>query len=152
VSGRLGRLRYFAYSFWLTFVGMFLVTYVLDLPLPYISDAISALLGYGSLIAALLVLSTRRLEDMGRSGWWAVLVLIPVLNVIFGMWLLLARGSATSNRYGPAPPGNSWFLVVGGCIVPILLVATLLVAGTYAYKKFYARALAQESKRSQTHK
>ncbi len=33
-----------------------------------------------------------RLRDIGRSGWWILLFLIPVINLIFPFYLLLKKG------------------------------------------------------------
>ena len=60
-------------------------------------------------VLALLVVMTytvvaKRLHDRGRSGWWQLLVLVPVIG--WG-WLLaelfILPGSSAANRYGPHP-------------------------------------------------
>lgn len=38
----------------------------------------------------------RRMHDTGRSGWW---LLVPVVSYV----MLLQRGEARENRYGPPP-------------------------------------------------
>jgi len=52
-----------------------------------------------------LVISVKRWHDRGKSGWWVVVVLIPVIG---WLWLLiengLMRGDAKTNRFGE-PPG-----------------------------------------------
>jgi uncharacterized membrane protein YhaH (DUF805 family) len=50
-----------------------------------------------------LAVEVRRLHDTGRTGWWWLLGLIPVLG-----WIVLAvfcatSGAAGDNRYGPDP-------------------------------------------------
>jgi uncharacterized membrane protein YhaH (DUF805 family) len=54
--------------------------------------------------------STKRLHDLGHSGWWNLIALIPIPNVIFGLYLLFARGQNQDNLYGPslsAAPGET---------------------------------------------
>ncbi|MFT8243510.1 DUF805 domain-containing protein [Roseomonas sp. BN140053] len=47
---------------------------------------------------------TRRWHDRGRSGWWNLLVLVPVIGWI---WLFISLGCRDGtrgpNRYGPDP-------------------------------------------------
>jgi uncharacterized membrane protein YhaH (DUF805 family) len=51
-----------------------------------------------------IAVSVKRWHDLGRSGWWLLVVLIPGLGLI---WLLIAnglvRGDAGANRFGAAP-------------------------------------------------
>ena len=53
----------------------------------------------------LLAISAKRWHDRGRSGWWVLVLLIPVAGVL---WLLadngFVRGDPQRNRYGE-PPG-----------------------------------------------
>ncbi|PWU19960.1 MAG: FAD-binding oxidoreductase [Verrucomicrobia bacterium] len=47
------------------------------------------------------VLSSKRLHDVGKSGWWLALFLLPVLGPIYLVWqLLFRRGTRKRNRYG----------------------------------------------------
>ena len=52
-------------------------------------------------------LSVRRLHDLGRSGWWVLLKLIPLLGWLLVQVLALLPGHATANRYGQAPSHSS---------------------------------------------
>jgi uncharacterized membrane protein YhaH (DUF805 family) len=45
----------------------------------------------------------RRLHDTDRSGWWALLGLVPLIGLILIVWCI-EQGSAGSNRFGPSPP------------------------------------------------
>lgn len=65
--------------------------------------------GYVSLIYALLIIipalavSVRRLHDIGKSGWWIFIALVPIIG---GIWLLIlhfTNGQAGTNEYGPDP-------------------------------------------------
>ncbi len=47
--------------------------------------------------------SIRRLHDIDRSGWWLLLVLVPIIG-----WLVLliwecTDGTSGTNRFGPDP-------------------------------------------------
>jgi len=46
---------------------------------------------------------TRRLHDVGKSGWFWLLVLIPIVGWIWLLVLLCTEGDPGSNQYGPNP-------------------------------------------------
>ena len=54
-------------------------------------------------LAPVVALVARRLHDTGRSGWWQLLSLIPVVGTIAVIILLLRPGEAGTNQYGPSP-------------------------------------------------
>ena len=45
----------------------------------------------------------RRLHDVGRSGWWYWLGLIPLIGWIVEIYWLVSRGSENPNAYGMSP-------------------------------------------------
>lgn len=64
--------------------------------------------GVIGLIYALAVLvpsiavTIRRLHDTGRSGWWVLLGLVPVLGIILLIFMVL-DSQPNDNEYGPNP-------------------------------------------------
>jgi uncharacterized membrane protein YhaH (DUF805 family) len=86
---------------------------------PYSPESIGVF-GY---ILALYVIATfipslavlvRRLHDMGKSGWWAILNFIPLVNSIGGIILLVFTcidSESGGNRFGPNPKNNSTSLI-----------------------------------------
>lgn len=126
-SGRIGRLRYINYSaaaFWLSVVlgaaaGLALraTAWVL------LSQAIAMLLSFLLLGVATLALARRRLMDMGHSGWFALLLLAPLLNAAVLLWLLLGKGEPGANRHGAPPVANSPVVKVLAGVVVVLTVA-----------------------------
>lgn len=52
-----------------------------------------------------LSLAIRRLHDLGQSGWMALLMIVPVANLVLGVYLSLARGVRGDNVYGPDMQG-----------------------------------------------
>lgn len=50
---------------------------------------------------SLFVLSSKRLHDVGKSGVWLALLLLPVFGPLYLMWqLLFRRGSRSRNKFG----------------------------------------------------
>lgn len=54
-------------------------------------------------VVSSIMLKIRRLHDIEASGWWALLSFIPLVNLIFGIFLLLKEGTEGSNKYGNDP-------------------------------------------------
>ena len=50
-----------------------------------------------------LMLAVRRLHDLDRPTWWIVGNFVPIVNVLFSLYLLLAKGTTGPNQYGPDP-------------------------------------------------
>ena len=48
-----------------------------------------------------LAVAVRRLHDIDRSGWWLLIVLIPVIGWIVLLIWAVKRGDDGVNRYGP---------------------------------------------------
>lgn len=46
-----------------------------------------------------IVTGIRRLHDLNRSGWYLLLVFLPVMNVIMIIYLLAAGGKVEGNRW-----------------------------------------------------
>ena len=50
-----------------------------------------------------IALGVRRLHDFNASGWWYLLVLIPLANIALFVFLLLKPGNNGGNRFGGNP-------------------------------------------------
>lgn len=50
-----------------------------------------------------LAVEVRRLHDTGRTGWWWLFGLVPVLGQIVLVVFCARDGAAGDNRYGPDP-------------------------------------------------
>ena len=55
--------------------------------------------------AGSLTLIIRRWHDLGKSGWFTLLLLIPLLNFLVMLYLWFVRGTAGPNTYGEDPLG-----------------------------------------------
>lgn len=64
--------------------------------------ALGMLLGLYTVVYT-VSLEVRRLHDMEKSGWWALLQLIPIVNFFFFVYLFFWKGDRETNDYGPAP-------------------------------------------------
>ena len=64
-------------------------------------SGIGALIGYVVAVFLLACISVKRLHDLNLSGWFYWVTLIPVANILFGLYMLFAPGTDGPNRYGP---------------------------------------------------
>ena len=45
----------------------------------------------------------RRLHDVGKSGWFYLIILIPLIGIIWMLVLLVSNGDVGENKYGADP-------------------------------------------------
>ena len=134
-SGRIGRLRYLAYGF-----GTMLLLALLMVPLIGASAFMGGEAGMSTIgmiamlviYVAILVLSVmfgkRRLNDLDRSGWWFLLSIVPVANLLLSIYLVFFPGTDGGNNFGPAPEANSLGVLILGWIMPVLFIVGIVAA------------------------
>ncbi len=106
-SGRARRKEY-----WYFFLFNILITIVL-LVIDGMTGTLDAAAGIGLLgsIYALAVLipalavSVRRLHDTDRSGWWLLIMLVPLIGVIVILVFTVQDSKPGENQYGSNPKG-----------------------------------------------
>lgn len=50
-----------------------------------------------------LAVAVRRLHDVGKSGWWIFISLVPIIGAIWILVLLFTNSETGDNQYGPNP-------------------------------------------------
>jgi uncharacterized membrane protein YhaH (DUF805 family) len=50
-----------------------------------------------------LAVGARRLHDIGKSGWWQLISLIPIIGGIWLIVLMATNGTPGVNEYGTNP-------------------------------------------------
>ena len=50
-----------------------------------------------------LAVGVRRLHDIGRTGWWLLIGLIPIIGVIVLLVFAVQDSQPGTNQYGPNP-------------------------------------------------
>lgn len=58
----------------------------------------------GMLLPSITV-GVRRLHDTGRSGWWLLIALVPVLGALVLLFFSVQDSEPGDNRFGPNPKG-----------------------------------------------
>lgn len=145
--GRIGRLRYIVYSFVVQMVAVALAGIAAALLIPALGGRgavpemmwpLLALI-YIPLFVTLLIMARRRLHDLNLTGWIALLMLVPLVNIILGLVLLFWPGSKGANRFGPPPVPNGLLVIFFGLILPLAIVGMVAAVALPAYQQYAAR-------------
>ncbi|MBE3640488.1 DUF805 domain-containing protein [Mangrovicoccus sp. HB182678] len=106
-AGRAGRAE-----FWWYCLAVFLLNILVNLADAFLVSPLLGLPGQAGLLSAILglalilpglAITTRRLHDTGRTGWWQLLWLLPLIGFIILLVFCARRGEAGPNRFGAAP-------------------------------------------------
>jgi uncharacterized membrane protein YhaH (DUF805 family) len=138
LRGRLGRAHYIAYSLGAV-VGAFLFMFLAGLGLMMSGQlgrllyiVASVLLFYGFLPIYFTILTVRRAHDFNAGGWLALLLLVPVINLMF--WFI--PGTRGDNAYGLAPhPPSSGIKLIATALPVVLLLAFLATGGPQSVRE-----------------
>ena len=172
-SSRIGRLRYFAYGMgvFLLLLPALVLTGALWALKMYFLAGVLGVACYVFMFTMSFVFAVRRLHDMDASGWWCLIIgaalastlmkamgLIPAnlfwLSALLGLAdlvlvlvLLFKSGTQGDNRFGPVPPPNSTWVVVGAwsfLIVPFFggILAAIAIP---AYQDYVAHSQTAEA-------
>lgn len=98
-SGRARRTEY-----WMFVLVNFIISVVLNILATWakVFSLIDLLYALAVLIPSLAV-GVRRLHDTGRTGWWLLIGLIPIIGTIILIVFLATDGQPGGNEYGPNP-------------------------------------------------
>jgi uncharacterized membrane protein YhaH (DUF805 family) len=97
-SGRARRREYWMFYLFNLIIGSVLIGIGTLIKFPYFSAIYSLFV----LIPGIAVF-VRRLHDLGKSGAWFFIVLIPLVGGIWLLILMATAGQPQTNAYGPDP-------------------------------------------------
>lgn len=105
-TGRARRMEYWYFALFNVIVSVCLavVDSVLGMQMMAGVGLLQGLYGLAVLLPALAV-SVRRLHDTGRSGWWLLIALLPIIGGIVILIFMVLDSNPGANRYGPNPKG-----------------------------------------------
>lgn len=141
-SGRFTRLSYLAWGMITTIVlyavvGILMATSVVDLSTFDGTDPFAAYKSVPLLIVqiaamvAFFLFAIRRLHDWGSSGWWSLLILVPLANLVLGLMLIFKGGNEGTNRFAPPRPTPGWERIVG--IIAAVLIGLMIALSLIAF-------------------
>ncbi len=146
-AGRLGRLRFIAYSI-LFSTALYIVAAI---SLAAVATAPDSALGpaittgvMGLLVIAVLVvtvmLTSQRLHDTDSSGLWVVLMVVPIVSLLLTLYLWFWPGTKGANKYGNPPPPNGAVVYVVAVFGLIAIIGILAAIAIPAYQDYVMRA------------
>ena len=97
-SGRARRSEY--WWFFLAYFLVYFVAVIIDALLGVM--VLEVVVGLAVLIPSLAV-GVRRLHDVGQSGWWLLIALIPLVGAIVLLVFACQDSQPGPNRWGPSP-------------------------------------------------
>ena len=135
--GRVSRVQFLAYSTFNALIALMLVA-LLFVMIGGFQGMVNAsseqlpmsLLGASSVGVAVLfylqlAVSKRRFNDLNKTGWLALLMLVPGLNILVHLYLLAVEGTAGANYYGlPARPATQLKTVLM-VLIPLLVMSLI---------------------------
>jgi len=134
-NGRIGRMRYLAYSIGVNFLLMLVVVPLAGASAFMGGDPTTSMIGmlgigifYVVTIAISVMFAKRRLNDLNRSGWWFLLFIIPIINLILAIYLIFFPGTSGNNNFGAAPAANSVGVLILGWMFPALMILGIVAA------------------------
>jgi uncharacterized membrane protein YhaH (DUF805 family) len=140
-AGRLGRVRYIAYSM----VMSLLFGSVIGIAAAAAGQEAAIFVtfaGYIVIFAVAIMLTIQRAHDFDSSGWLSLLMFVPLVGLIF--WFI--PGTQGENRFGKPPPPNTTGVIVLACLVPILFFVGIIAAiAIPAYQGYVQRAQYEQS-------
>lgn len=144
LHGRIGRVRYLAYSMLYTLIAMVMVVGTAMLMGESSYGIQYAVLTFGALTAACFVPVIRRLNDLDKSGWLSILLFVPIINLLLYIYVTFFPGTDGENGYGDPPEPNSVGVIICALVIPLLLLGSIgaifLAVGGPAYQEYMNEA------------
>ena len=101
-AGRASRSEYWWFALFSSLIGI-VIGFIFSAKAAEIISTVVSL----ALLLPSLGLSVRRLHDTGRSGWFVLLGIIPVVGWIILIVWFCQNSQMTPNQYGPVPHVNA---------------------------------------------
>ncbi len=97
-SGRARRKEY-----WMFFLINIIIGIVLGFLATILKTSILSTIYSLAVLIPGIAVCIRRLHDIGKSGWWWFIVLIPLVGPIWLLVLVCTEGDSSNNQYGSNP-------------------------------------------------
>lgn len=146
-KGRIGRVRFIAYSFGFGMLFNIIVALLTVLGMKMSGTVgeditiLGILIVYIAFLVFMVILSIQRVHDFNTTGWLSIIIVLPLIN--FLLWLM--PGTETANDYGNPTPPNTTGVILVALIIPIIAIIGILAAIAIPAYQDYIQAAQQVS-------
>ncbi len=90
-------------QFWYFVLFSFIISFVLGIVdgMLFGRQILSMIFNLAVLIPSIAI-AVRRLHDLGKTGWWYLLIFVPLIGIIVLIVWFCIKGQTTKNQYGDA--------------------------------------------------
>jgi uncharacterized membrane protein YhaH (DUF805 family) len=97
-------------EYWMFTLVCSIISYGLQIIAPFCGDAQLIISGFLMIFGLVLLapsfaVAVRRLHDVGKSGWFYLIVFIPIIGMIWLFVLFCTDSQYGENKWGPNPKG-----------------------------------------------
>lgn len=107
-----------------------------------IVNTILSLALLGAVLYFAFIFAIRRCHDFNASGWWSLLLLVPLANLA----LYFIPGTQGDNRFGSPRSTRTWEKVLGLIFVVLFVVGILAAIAIPSYFDYMERAQEAEAR------
>lgn len=146
-QGRISRITFCAWNISLIIVLMFILTTILKFILNLSGNPLETTMfqnNIGQLILIFLIIyipfmyfsiifGIKRLHDLNQSGWLYLLSLVPIVNIVFALYMSFAPGTTGPNKFGEQCAPKKWESVVTWVIVGLLSLGVVIAIFTSVF-------------------
>ncbi len=97
-TGRAGRAE-----LWFFVLASFLISLILNM----LSNTLGMIYALAVMVPSIAV-GVRRMHDIGKSGWWLLVGLIPILGLLALIYFYVQKSDESENIYGPSAPATPY--------------------------------------------
>ena len=107
-GGRSRRKEFWFFTLFSALISMALGFADSVLGLPTIGDSYGVLAALYSLFIFFpnIAVIVRRLHDQDRTGWWALIMFVPIVGILVLIYFMVQDSKPGDNRFGPNPKQN----------------------------------------------
>ncbi|MDY7562144.1 DUF805 domain-containing protein [Pseudomonas sp. 10B1] len=127
VRGRIGRLRYLAWTFVLmTAIGVATAICAALMTSSLIAGGLFTTIAVVAFFIISVQIGAQRLHDAGWSAWLLLLNLVPFVGALFPILMIVVPGNTGPNQFGAPQPPNSKAVKILACTWLLILAVTMV--------------------------
>jgi uncharacterized membrane protein YhaH (DUF805 family) len=82
-----------------------------------------------------IIFLIRRLHDLNKTGWLCLLLLVPILQFFFTLYVLFAAGTPHRNDYGDVRPSTTWEKLFAWIMI---IFSLMMIFGMFIFSYYFA--------------